>query len=143
MIIWLEMNVVYSADRITLLNQFDWYFSSYNNSGIHIAIYIDKFKDRYTLFKEHNLIWTNPRFVKEDTCNTLEEACANRQFRFKNIIDPETDEVLFELEHETRSLRHFQFMKQVAYWKFSLTSLSENLHLHKLVIFILEYVYHI
>jgi hypothetical protein len=67
------------------------------------------------MFKEHNLIWTNPRFIKMDTCDTEKEACANRQFRFKNIINPDTREILFELEHETRSLRHFQFMKQLTY----------------------------
>ena len=90
-------------------------FSDHNNAGIHIAIYIDKFKERYALFKKHNIIWTNPRFLAEDTCDTEKEACENRQFRFRDIIDPNTEEKLFELEHETRSLRHFQFMKQVAY----------------------------
>ena len=84
-------------------------------SGIHIAIYIDKFKERYTLLKKHNLIWTNPRFAKLDTCDTYEEAHANRQFRFKDIINPDTGEKIFELEHETRALRHFQFMKPVVY----------------------------
>ena len=48
-----------------------------------------------------------------DTCDTEKEAYANRQFRFKNIINPDTGEVLFELEHETRALRHYQFMKNV------------------------------
>ena len=67
------------------------------------------------MFKKDNLIWTNPRFVKEDTCDTEKEAYANRQFRFKDIIDPDTGEILFELEHEVRAMRHFQFMKQVEY----------------------------
>ena len=75
---------------------------------------MDKFKDRFALFKKHNLIWTNPRFLNEDTCDTDKEAFENRQFRFKDIINPDTGEKLFELEHETRALRHRQFMKQVS-----------------------------
>jgi hypothetical protein len=30
----------------------------------------------------------------------------NHQFRFKDLIDPETNEKVFELDHEVRSLRH-------------------------------------
>ena len=97
---------------ISLLS-FQFLFSDHNNAGLHIAIYIDKFKERYGLFKRHNLVWTNPRFLDQDTCDTDTETFANRQYRFKDIIDPDSGEILFELEHEVRSLRHRQFMKQV------------------------------
>ena len=82
--------------------------------GAHICVYIDKFKERYHLLQEKGLIWTNPRFSKDDTCDTYEEAKTNRQFRFKHIINPDSGETLFELEHEARALRHYQYMKPLA-----------------------------
>eukprot|EP01050_Picozoa_sp_SAG11_P023343 SAG11_NODE_4665_length_1816_cov_1.063483_2_plen_170_part_00 len=40
------------------------------------------------------------------------QAAASRQFRFKELRDA-AGVALFELEHETRTVRHFQFMKAV------------------------------
>ena len=80
-------------------------------------MYIDGFKRAYERLKELGLIWTNPRFVHLDTCDTYEEAAASRQFRFKTIIDLDTKEPLLELEHETRAARHCQFFKPVHYPK--------------------------
>ena len=37
---------------------------------------------------------------------------ASRQFRFKSIVDDSGEELL-ELEHETRTARHFQYMKHI------------------------------
>jgi len=60
-------------------------------------------------------VWTNPRFAKLDSCDTYEEARASRQFRFRHVVDVESGEVLLELEHETRALRHEQYRKMVHY----------------------------
>ena len=65
--------------------------------------------------RARRLIWTNPRFAHLDTCDTWDEAVAGRQFRFKDLVDPASGVKLLELEHETRSVRHFQFYKDVAY----------------------------
>jgi len=59
--------------------------------GHHIAIYVANFSGPYEFLKGRGLIMEDVR---------------NHQFRFKNIVDPETGDKLFELEHEVRSLRH-------------------------------------
>lgn len=81
--------------------------------GLHICIYIAQFKEIYLRMKKAGIIWTNPRFRYLDTCNSLDEAIASRQFRFKDIIIP--GESILEFEHETRSMTHCQFMKVVHY----------------------------
>ena len=81
-------------------------------TGLHVAIYIASFKKAYERLKQLDLIWTNPRFAHLDRCDTWEEAHASRQFRFRKIVDLETREVLLELEHEVRAVRHFQYMKR-------------------------------
>jgi len=82
--------------------------------GIHVCVYTCDFKRTYEALKDRGLIWTNPRFTWLDTCDSFEEAVASRQFRFKSLRDASGEE-LAELEHEVRSLRHVQFMKQVSY----------------------------
>ena len=79
--------------------------------GVHICIYANNFKKLYNRLKEKDLIWTNPRFTRLDSCDTWEEAFASRTLRFKDIVDLETGEKLMELEHETRPLRHGQYLK--------------------------------
>eukprot|EP00962_Isochrysis_galbana_P051239 scaffold22616_cov143-Isochrysis_galbana.AAC.2 len=69
----------------------------------------------YERLQSRNLVWTNPRFARLDTCGSWDEVRACRQFRFRHVVDPETKERIVELEHETRSLRHFQFGKHVHY----------------------------
>jgi len=59
--------------------------------GHHIAIYVANFSGPYNFLKRRNLIMEDVR---------------NHQFRFKEIVDPESGEKLFEVEHEVRSLRH-------------------------------------
>lgn len=81
--------------------------------GVHICIYIDDFEGTYNRLSERQLIWTNPRFTSLDTCDTWEEAKASRTLRFKDITDDEN--VFIELEHETRPLRHGQYMKAQQY----------------------------
>jgi len=91
--------------------------------GIHICVYITNFATAYAALKQKGLIWTNPRFKNLDQCDTYEQACASRQFRFRYLVDDDIGRAeadgavipLLELEHETRSLRHFQFMKHISW----------------------------
>ncbi len=62
--------------------------------GYHIAVYVSGFSGPYGYLKERGFI--------------LEEV-RNHQFRFKDIVDPASGEVLFRLEHEVRSLRHSMY----------------------------------
>lgn len=59
--------------------------------GHHIAIYIGDFSGPHSRLNERGLV---------------SEESNEHQYRFKDIIDVETGAVLFELEHEVRSLRH-------------------------------------
>ncbi len=59
--------------------------------GHHIAIYIGDFSGPHQFLLKHGLV--------------TEESNPD-QYRFKDIVDPENGKVLFELEHEVRSLRH-------------------------------------
>ena len=70
-------------------------------SGYHIAIYIEDFLLLYEQLYKYNLIWNNPRFP-DLTYNSKVEVLRHWEFRFKNIIDVYTGELLFELEHEIR-----------------------------------------
>ena len=79
--------------------------------GVHICVYAQGFKGLYDRLKSKNLIWTNPRFTHLDSCDTWEEALASRTLRFKDILDLSTGEKVMELEHETRPLRHGQYLK--------------------------------
>jgi hypothetical protein len=62
--------------------------------GHHIAVYVANFSHPYGELKRRGLITEDVR---------------NHQFRFKDIIDPETGSPAFFLEHEVRSLRHPMF----------------------------------
>jgi hypothetical protein len=59
--------------------------------GHHIAVYIANFSAPYTYLNERGLITEAPR---------------NHQFRFQDIVHPETGAKLFTIEHEVRGLRH-------------------------------------
>ncbi|KAL3800404.1 hypothetical protein ACHAW5_009082 [Stephanodiscus triporus] len=83
--------------------------------GVHACIYIPNFQRTYNLLKERNLVWTNPRFMHLDSCETWEECLSSRTFRFKDILDLETGEKILELEHETRPMLHGQYMKVPPY----------------------------
>ena len=83
--------------------------------GLHICVYISDFRGTFERMSARGLVWTNPRFKHLDTCDDYAEAVASRQFRFKQITDAETGEVLLELEHEVRAQRHFQFFKRTHY----------------------------
>ena len=64
--------------------------------GHHIAIYIGDFSGPHKLLSERGLI---------------SEESNEHQYRFKDIIDLETGKVLYELEHEVRSLAHPMFSR--------------------------------
>lgn len=83
--------------------------------GLHVAVYIERFKPTFERLHARGLVATNPRFAHLDTCDNYQEALASRQFRFKHIVDLETGEVLLELEHEVRAQRHFQYFKRTHY----------------------------
>ena len=59
--------------------------------GHHIAIYVANFSGPYGFLKARGLISEDVR---------------NHQFRFKEIVDPEGGDGLFQIEHEVRSLHH-------------------------------------
>jgi len=62
--------------------------------GHHIAVYISDFSGTHNRLLERNLI------VQESNAH---------QYRFNWIVDPESNEKLFEVEHEVRSLTHPMF----------------------------------
>jgi hypothetical protein len=64
--------------------------------GHHIAIYIADFSGPFQYLEERNLI---------------SEGIRDHQFRFQKIVDPQSGETLFELEHEVRSSRHPGFRR--------------------------------
>lgn len=62
--------------------------------GHHIAIYVANFSRPYGFLKNRELISEDVR---------------NHQFRFKEVVDPETGQCVFLVEHEVRSLHHPMF----------------------------------
>ena len=59
--------------------------------GHHIAVYVAGFSGPYGALAERGLIT---------------EEIKNHQFRFQAIVDPESGEKLFEIEHEVRGMKH-------------------------------------
>ena len=66
--------------------------------GHHIAVYVANFSRPYQWLAERGLITEEPR---------------NHQFRFVDIIDPDTGEKLFEIEHEVRGMKHAMFRRDL------------------------------
>ena len=64
--------------------------------GHHIAIYLANFSAPFQYLDEHNLIT---------------EGIRNHQFRFQDIVDPDTATPVFTIEHEVRSSRHPGFRR--------------------------------
>lgn len=62
--------------------------------GHHIAIYVTKFSAAYDFLRDRNLVLGH---------------IENHQFRFQEIIDPDSYASVFRLEHEVRSLYHPMF----------------------------------
>jgi hypothetical protein len=66
--------------------------------GHHVAVYVANFSEPYEFFKKNDIL--------------MEDITMN-QFRFKEIVHPKTGELLTELEHEVRSLRHPMFQRDL------------------------------
>ena len=64
--------------------------------GHHLAIYVANFSKPYAALNERDLIT---------------EESDQHQYRFQAIVDPESGEVLTEIEHEVRSLKHPMFKR--------------------------------
>lgn len=77
-------------------------------TGHHISIYVGSCEDDFEVAAsncvEGGLLWVNRQF--KDVVLTVEEALEEKQFRFKDIVDIETGDVLYTLEHEIRSVTH-------------------------------------
>ena len=65
--------------------------------GHHIAVYVANFSAPYAYLRRHNLIMQD---------------VSRSQYRFKDIVHPETREKLLELEHEVRSLHHPMYRRE-------------------------------
>ena len=71
--------------------------------GHHICLYLANLSPSHDWLLERNLV------TSED--NVF-------QYRFQKIVNPETDQTLYEIEHEVRSLHHPMFMRSlVNRWK--------------------------
>lgn len=64
--------------------------------GHHIQVYVADFSGPYRRLLERGLI---------------SEESDQHQYRFKDIVDPGSGEVLFTIEHEVRSMRHPLFLR--------------------------------
>mmetsp|Transcript_21716 Transcript_21716/g.35550 ORF Transcript_21716/g.35550 Transcript_21716/m.35550 type:complete len:465 (+) Transcript_21716:165-1559(+) len=77
-------------------------------TGHHIAIYVGNCDEDFEVAASNcvdgGLLWANPQF--EDNVLDVDSAMECKQFRFKNIVDIETGETLYALEHEIRSISH-------------------------------------
>jgi hypothetical protein len=76
--------------------------------GHHVAVYTNDFERIHRSLMDRQLLYNNPRFP-QFTCKTLEEAQRHNEFRFVDIVDPLTNEILHRLEHEIRSVQHPSF----------------------------------
>jgi len=66
--------------------------------GHHIAIYVSNFSGPHAALAERNLIT---------------EESDQHQYRFQAIVDPDNGEMLTEIEHEVRSLKHPMFKRHL------------------------------
>ena len=64
--------------------------------GHHIAIYVSNFSKPHAALQERDLVT---------------EESDQHQYRFQAIVDPATGELLTEIEHEVRSLKHPMFKR--------------------------------
>lgn len=81
--------VVVGADQSLVYTEADRTHGPFD--GHHVAIYISDFSGPYKRLGERGLV------SQEDD---------QHQYRFKDIVDPDSGKVLFTIEHEVRSLRH-------------------------------------
>lgn len=80
--------------------------------GEHIALYMANgtaFRDSYFRAKSSGIVFHNPR-SPQLAYHTYDDVMRVDEFRFKNIVDVDTGNLLYELEHEIRSLDHSGFL---------------------------------
>lgn len=82
-------HAIVGADQELIYRETDAAAPAYDEH--HVAIYIADFSGPYRKLIERGLV------SQEDD---------QHQYRFKDIVDPDTGRVLFTIEHEVRSLRH-------------------------------------
>ena len=58
--------------------------------------------------KERQLVWNNPRFPNT-TYDTEDMAISHTEFRILKLVDPQSGELICELEHEIRAASHPSF----------------------------------
>lgn len=73
--------------------------------GHHVALYTNDFEGVYERSAAAGVVWSNPRFPHL-TYETLGDALRHNEFRLRELVDPQTGEVLYTLEHEVRSVLH-------------------------------------
>ena len=76
--------------------------------GYHIAVYVNRFVDAYRAAQRLKIVWNNSRFPHL-TYDSEEDAVRHCEFRILKLVDPETSQVLCEVEHEIRALSHGGF----------------------------------
>jgi hypothetical protein len=91
-----EAAVIESGATQTLVFQESDVVPDYD--GHHLAIYVANFSKPYSYLDERKLV---------------SEGIRNHQFRFQDIIDPDTGKVVFTIEHEVRSTRHPLYRRQL------------------------------
>lgn len=75
----------------------------------HVAVYLNgpAFESSYRKLKQRNLVYFNPRFPQFHY-DTYQDALFFNEYRFKDIVGEE-GRMLYELEHEIRTLDHQGF----------------------------------
>jgi len=71
----------------------------------HFCLYLTHFTETFQRLEKLGLIWSS----KRENIFQLDDALRVRQFRFRDIIHPQTGELLVRLEHEIRSVSHPYF----------------------------------
>lgn len=62
----------------------------------HVAVYVTRYRSMYDMIRKNKLVMAPDRA---------------EQFRFAKIADPDSGEIVFEFEHEVRSMHHPDFLK--------------------------------
>jgi hypothetical protein len=76
-------------------------------SGWHIAIYLANFSNVFNRMHENKLVFISK--VASEQVRTLDDAQNEKQFRFRDLVDDKG--LIFQLEHETRSIYHKAYMR--------------------------------
>lgn len=89
-----ETRVAMGHNQQLIFSETDQPLADYD--GHHIAIYVANFSGPHSWLNQHGLI---------------SEESDQFQYRFQRIVDPDSGELLYELEHEVRSLSHAMYRR--------------------------------